>query len=64
MKSGGVFDIEMGLPRSWGGAELGPNWCVALVAQGPLWELRNLPGAAAPTTYSVRPPLVMHAEVK
>lgn len=59
MKSRGVFYIELGLPRLWGGVGLGPNWCVAHVAQGPLMKLINLPGAAAPTTYSVQPPVIM-----
>ena len=57
MKSGVVFYIEIGLPRSWGGARLDPNWCVAHVAQGPLRELKAWHGAATPTTYNVRPPL-------
>ena len=61
MKSG-VFNIEMGLLRSWGGAELGLNWCVAHVARGPLRELIILPGAAPLTTYSVRPLLLTTEE--
>lgn len=38
MKLGGVFDIEMGPPRLWSGAKLGPNWCVVHVGQGLLTE--------------------------
>lgn len=54
----GVLNIRLRLHRSWGGVDLGLNGCTAHAAHGPLRKFKNLPGAAARTSYDVGLPLI------